>query len=86
MNIFKWFYKYKKRDVISFEKIKTGTILKVYPEIRSQSIIPYKVVVAYSSEDCFCTCLIGGGIIRTFRYNSPEWKEYHCNRFKIIKL
>jgi hypothetical protein len=85
------FHKYifsKKRDVID-SSTPIGTILKVYPKLRSHSIKPYRVVIIENTKWYFMTRLLhpekhSNPHVRTFHYRSEEWKNYHNNRFRKI--
>lgn len=80
-----------KRDVID-SSTPIGTILKVFPTRRSHSRKPYRVVIIENTKGYFMTRLLYpekyfNPHVRTFHYNSPEWKLYHHNRFlKIGKI
>lgn len=86
-NIFSWFYKRKRRDVIKPNKIREGSILKIYPASRSHVRKPYLVKVVFVCDEYFNTRMIDEtGDTRTFIFDSERWNTYHHNRFKIIKL
>jgi hypothetical protein len=79
-----------KRDPIFSGNVHVGTILKVYPKVRSHSKFPYQVRIVETANDYFKTELLhperhNNPHVRTFKYNSAEWVDYHCDRFRIIK-
>ena len=72
------------RDHISYNTIRLGTILKIYPAERSHVSKPYKVKIIHLEEGYFKTCMLDGyGNNRYFHFDSDEWKNYHHCRFKI---
>ena len=86
--MFHFFKLTKKRDVID-SSTPIGTILKVYPKIDSYSRKPYRVVIIENTKGYLMTRLLNpekhsNPHVRTFHYNSSEWKLYHHNRFVKI--
>lgn len=77
-----------KRDVID-SSTPIGTILKVFPKNDSHSRKPYRVVIIENTKGYLMTRLLKpekytDPHVRTFEYNSKEWKEYHHDRFRIV--
>lgn len=77
-----------KRDVIN-SSTPIGTILKVFPKNRSYSRKPYRVIIIENTKGYLMTKLLKpekyiDPQVRTFVYNSNEWKEYHHDRFRIV--
>jgi hypothetical protein len=48
-----WLYRNTKRDLISHNTIREGTILIVYPADRSHVSEPYKIKVVHVNENYF---------------------------------
>jgi hypothetical protein len=79
-----WLYRNTKRDLISHNTIREGTILIVYPADRSHVSEPYKIKVVHVNENYFKTCMVdGSGHIAVFEFDSDVWKDYHHCRFEI---